>query len=784
MTNILIVGEAYGAEESEQNRPFVGVSGQELTRMLHDAGIARDDCYITNVVNARPPNNDISKWFLDKKMTVPGVEIQQGLLQLQSDINRIKPNLVIALGNTPLYALTGNRGIVSWRGSILEATQGYRGVKVIPTYHPAAILRQWDWRFIAVHDLRRCAREALFPDIRPPKWNFTLRPNFATVMETLSTLHALVETRTTRLSADIETRLSFQTCFGIAWSPLDAICIPWTSGGQSYWTLEEELQIVLMLRRIFHHPNCQLVGQNFLYDNQYLARDWGFAPMVYMDTMIAHHVCWPGMPKGLDFLSSMYCAFHRYWKDDGKHWDPRKHTEEQYWKYNCEDAARTFEVSLVLENVIDKLNLRIQFEWQMRTLQMAFHMMLRGVAIDTKLKNDFVMELMEHSVVRQQQINVISGHNLNPNSPKQLQEFFYNELKLPLQRNRKTGKPSCDEEALKILANKEPLVRRLVYSIIEFRSLNTSLSVVRTPLDTDGKMRTSYNVAGTETFRFSSSENAFGNGTNNQNITSGKKSEETGLQLPNLRRLFIPDKGFIIVDVDLDRADLQVVVWEADDAGMKEALKKGVDMHLYNVRDLYNIDIPDDEIIETNPACDEHKLRYAVKRHQAKEFVHATDYGGKARTVSFLTGQTVHETELAQRRWFAAHPGILTWHKRTEHQLNTTRTVHNAFGYRRFYFDRVESLLGEALAWIPQSTVALVINRGLIALDEQCPDIHILLQVHDSGTLQLQNFEHRTRLAQIKPLLLIPVPYPDPLIIPVGFKTSEKSWGDVKGIQV
>ena len=785
---IMVVGEAPGSEEDNQGLPFVGQSGQELTRMLHDAGIPRAQCYLTNVAKYRPPGNDIAHFFLDKKQTKPGPQILEGIRELVQEISAVKPNVVVALGNVPLWALTNNRGITNWRGSVLESTPAFASVKVVPTYHPAGILRQWDWRFIAVQDLRRARRESESPLLRYPSYRFLLRPSYTDVIVCLDNLLNEVRRGPLRLAGDLETRRSHMACFGIAWSSLDAICIPFmcVERPTGYWSPIEEFEIVRRLRELFTHPNCILVGQNFLYDLQYFARYWGFAPKVKTDTMLAQHCAWPGMPKGLDFISSMYCEFHRYWKDDGKLWDENT-PEEKLWNYNCIDCVTTYESSLALESTIEKLGLSSQFNFQMEVFHAVFRIMLRGIAIDKSLRNSLAMELLELIQQRHAKIKSLSGRTfLGPKggfSPKQLAEYFYDVLGLPEQISRKSGKRTCDEDALVVLANKEPLCRRLVHSIVESRSLGSSLNVIRTPLDVDGRSRCSYNPAGTTTFRFSSSENAFGNGTNQQNITIGGKSETTGLDLPNLRRLYVPDQGKLIVDVDLDRADLQVVVWEADDAEMKEVLRSGLDIHLVNARTLHNLPFSDNDLRDPDKVKWLRKEYYA-KRHMAKEFCHATNYGGKARTVSYVAGISVHETEKMQRRWLGAHPGIVTWHKRVEHSLMTKREVRNRFGNRIFFFGRIEKLLPEALAWIPQSTVALVINRGMVALDKNCPEVEILLQVHDSLTFQIPRLRYPVILNEIAPHLLIKIPYPDPLTIPIGFKVSEKSWGDAEEVQI
>lgn len=158
-----------------------------------------------------------------------------------------------------------------------------------------------------------------------------------------------------------------------------------------------------------------------------------------------------------------------------------------------------------------------------------------------------------------------------------------------------------------------------------------------------------------------------------------------------------------------------------------------------------------------------------------------TNYGGSARTMAAAAACTVHQAELLQARWFAAHPGIKAWHRRVEMALQTSRTVTNKFGYRRVYFDRIEGLLPEALAWIPQSTVALYINRIWDKWVTNVPEIQILLQVHDSLVFQLPTYKFERMIPTLREFASsVVIPYDDPLVIPIGFNYSTKSWGDCK----
>ena len=134
---IIILGEAPAREETVAGKPFVGPSGRELDRLLKDAGISRADCWITNVCKYEvPPNTGKSKSSFYARAVAAGINIDQQLAELQTEINEIKPNIILALGGTALWALTGKTKISKYRGSLLWGM----GTKLVPTYHPAHLL--------------------------------------------------------------------------------------------------------------------------------------------------------------------------------------------------------------------------------------------------------------------------------------------------------------------------------------------------------------------------------------------------------------------------------------------------------------------------------------------------------------------------------------------------------------------------------------------------------------------------------------------------------------------
>lgn len=239
--------------------------------------------------------------------------------------------------------------------------------------------------------------------------------------------------------------------------------------------------------------------------------------------------------------------------------------------------------------------------------------------------------------------------------------------------------------------------------------------------------------------------------------------------LPNIRKLFVPDPGYVIFDADLRGADGQVVAWEAGDAELKMWLRTNVDMHERHAV----------EIGGEDPANITRRVRQAYKHA-----THGIHYGASPRAIARHPGVDwpIHKAEDYRRRYFARRPGVLEWHKRVEDELRRFRRASNKLGRRIYYFDRIEGLLPQALAWIPQSTVALVCFKGALQLSK-LHYVEILLQVHDSLVFQVP-YKYAENYEEILRHLEVEVPYPnDPLVIPWGLSKSEKSWGDVEKVR-
>lgn len=312
---LMIVGEAPGEQEEMLGLPFVGSSGQELTLMLREAGLERSEAYLTNVFWTRPPGNKVQAFFAKKNEgghallppLAPGryilPEFLPELERLAKEIREVNPTLILAMGNTAAWALLHSTKISSIRGTV-SACAIAPAFKVLPTYHPANVLRQWENRPIVIADLMKAKHELGFKEIRRPLRRVTINP-------TIEEVEAFVQEAALAklLAVDVETKRRQITVCGFATSPSRAFVIPFISmlqPGHNYWpTLELEVRAFQAMRSILLN-SVPKVLQNGLYDIQYFWRYGIPVPTFQHDLMIRHHSLFPELPKGLGFLGSIY----------------------------------------------------------------------------------------------------------------------------------------------------------------------------------------------------------------------------------------------------------------------------------------------------------------------------------------------------------------------------------------------------------------------------------------------------------------------------------------------
>lgn len=312
MPSIFIVGEYWTDDDVRFGEPLSGTYGHVLRSVLSQAGIETQDYEKTCVFNFRPPAGDVAKLCGGRAEAAPGLppldkgkyllaEHLHHVMALHRRIGDVKPNIIVALGNTALWATTGKLGIKKWRGSPLPSSFGQ--FKVIASWGLSSLMKDWSLRPILFMDLCKAKKESATPILVRPKRLITLAPS----LEDMRDFYQKYIIPAPFVAVDVETKNNQITEVGIATSPSRCLVIPfWSRAKGNYWpTLESELLAWAFVRKVMREKKT--VGQNFQYDMQYFYRTVGIpVPQFAGDTMLLHHSLQPEMQKGLGFLGSVY----------------------------------------------------------------------------------------------------------------------------------------------------------------------------------------------------------------------------------------------------------------------------------------------------------------------------------------------------------------------------------------------------------------------------------------------------------------------------------------------
>ncbi len=323
---IAFVAEAPGDEEVSpargDPRPLIGPSGRVYNALLRTAGLDRGDHWVGNVFDVQLPDNEVGNWCspaaearAGKFSDLPPIdsvgflrpEYRPHLERLRAELLAAAPRIIVPLGGTALWAFTGDVSITACRGAVAPARYILPGVKLLPTFHPAHVMRDWRMYSIVAQDFMKAATQAaLGPEIVYPRRRLLLEP---TLPEWRSYAKRLL--RTDLISVDIETAWGQITCIGFALNAEEAICVPFVDLRQpdkSYWgTLDEECEAWTLVQAVLESAVPKL-GQNYaMYDAFWLLEKLGMRTVnLRHDTRLLHHALYPELPKDLGFMGATY----------------------------------------------------------------------------------------------------------------------------------------------------------------------------------------------------------------------------------------------------------------------------------------------------------------------------------------------------------------------------------------------------------------------------------------------------------------------------------------------
>jgi len=426
--------------------------------------------------------------------------------------------------------------------------------------------------------------------------------------------------------------------------------------------------------------------------------------------------------------------------------------------YNGHDCINTWDVAMELRQLVDETYMPT-YNFTEKLLEPLMFMMTRGVLVSFDKLQVVKKEVIKRAGEAQDRLNNLAGRELNVNSAKQLKQYFYIEKGIPpyTKRNSTGGSSiTCDDKALQRIGRGTAARAGLPEAklIQEIRGLlklhGTYLDLT---LDEDKRFRCSYNPRGTRFGRLSSSKTIFGTGMNMQNLPY------------EFKKFLVADPGYMMWEIDKAKAEWVVVAYKSGDPNMIKVIEEGLDPHIHTAHLMTNVEKSiielDEELIGHNTDVQIiGKIRNEMRRKseavdlafENAEFIprnmsirqcgkksnHGLNYDEGFRT--FALQNEILETDakkIINLYKHKAYPGIPLWHREVQRQLGEDRTLVNCFGRKyKFLGQWTDDLFKAAYAFVPQSTVADLVNQGIIdTYSDRLPYMKLLEmlgQVHDS----------------------------------------------------
>lgn len=809
---LMIIGEAPGSKENEAGIPFVGPTGEVLNDCLRKAGITRSSCYITNVVKYQPPSNDL------KQLHLIGVDINEQIKNLwEEEIHKFRPKCILAVGDTALEAVTGYTGILNYRGSILVAKDGV--TKVVPTIHPAALFNRYEkgsskggleytYLKLIEHDIARAVEESKTSKLILPDRQLD-------VCHSSLDLHRFFEKykNCDKASCDIESINCVPVSIAFAFNKHHAISVPLLhSIGRNKLTNMGELELDEVWKLIDGElRRVKLIGQNFKYDEFKLNLIGFDCQHVHSDTLIKTRTIFPELPdKRLHVQGSLWTR-EPFWKEEGKEFKLGKSSIDQLLKYNAKDAAVTFEIDEAQEQDLKDLSetykvplVDYYYNYMMKKHKFYLKLENAGFRVDTEKKKGLAKKYTEMADAVHSKVSELVGHEVNVNSYPQMFELLYREMKFKYMKQN----PTSEDTIVKLLGNHAKTKERkdILTNILEERRILTQKSrYINFSVDYDGRCKTSFNISATETCRSST-------GILKKPIRPKKIGlafhtiSKHGRLAKDIRSMFIPDDGTVFLSADSSQAEARVVAVLSEDWQLLNAFDK-VDIHRRTAGLIFNytreLILSEDFLPVVDIIDKEDPMRFCGKKTR-----HAGNYNmGKGRfAIEFNTDAQKFDINMSISEWRAgqmlelfhnASPKIKSeFHQDIRDCLDNTRTIIDPFGGVRIFNGRMDNeLYKEGYANIPQRTVAHLVQKAALKIDEELNGDNAFLWIsedHDSLKMQVpaNNWEPYGKL--LKKHMETPIDFSIycslkrniKLTIPCELEISETNYADFRKVKM
>lgn len=667
---IFIIGEGPGLKEDVYGQPFVGPAGSLLKRLLAEAGIDYREVFMSNVVRCIPKGTT-------KVVREPEYEeIEACAPYLEQEIAAVKPTIIVPCGNTALRYILGakNINITSKRG--LEIWSDKYNCKVMPIFHPAAILRNPKYESVTTQDLVRIKASSATLGLSALGMGTY---EVADTPEKLKELFKYLETEP-EIAVDLETTgLDWQKSeiisVGFCWKERTGWCLPFLKSKTTeeeptvrFWDDATFLKITNRLKHALALPSKK-VFHHGKFDLKHLEYNGFKVANAYFDTMLAHHLIDENAENlhGLKDCAWVYTDMGGYDKEVSDWFNVNKKFKGQYimlpfsilTKYNAADADCTFRLFKKFEPLINAQGLTRLYRQIVNSAREVLQQAeLTGVQVDTTYIEKLRVEYSAKKDELEKQIYSAVG-TFNINSAKELRNVLYEQNKFKTDRTTKKGAMSTDRATLAELADtySTHAVPKLLLQYRETsKMLSTFIEGLSEWIDRFGRIHSTYKQHGTVTGRLSSAE------PNLQNIPRDS----------TIRGIFIAKPGHTLIEADYGQAEFRFWALYSQDPQMITDITSGKDIHKMTASSAFGI--PLDQVTKK-------------QRQDAKAIVFGLMYGRGTWSVAQQLGMSEEDAEKVVHIFFSRYPKAKRW-------LKDTVTFARSNGYVKNHFGRLRRLPG------------------------------------------------------------------------------------------
>jgi uracil-DNA glycosylase family 4 len=691
---LVIVGEAPGLQEAKRGIPFTGPSGKLLDTVLRGNGFRREDCYITNACLCRPKDN----------ATPTARDVAACSERMRSEVSAACAGgaPIVALGNVAASAVFGAKvAITSFRVGPAKESPLFPGTRVVPTVHPAYVLRASDAFPTFVDDIGKANATVSV------RWE---APAFRVFDEEVDACKALLQLRQRAgdvvidIEAGAEKDIDYVhpnqyrlLCVGLCYAPGRAIVISETALQSRH--RDGTSPVRLMLRQLLEDRRVRIIAHNGKFDLEGVDT---IAPKATLgfDTMLASYACDERQgTHGLKYLAQEKLGAPDYSRLMKKYLD-RSHDFTKVprpvlYKYNAYDTTCTFALKDMYEKNMTSDETRVH-DLLVRASTMLQHAELKGINVDLDYTHKQAEEFEGQIAELESRLSLWVD---NARSPQQVKAAL---AQLGAQVM------STDVEALNNLLRTKGQgeLGQFVHLMLQHRKATKMYGTyIKGTLKRlyQGRVHPTFLLHGTTTGRLSCRN------PNLQNVIRGSR----------IKRMFVPAPGKYFVQADYKAIELRVMACEAKDPYLQEMLSDPS-------RDIHN-----------DVASRFYGPGFTKEQRQvSKTVTYGATYGREEFSIAQQYHMPVQEAKAFLNMFWGLIPNTVHWQAELRRQiLNTEDDLVTAFGRHRRMWLVTDSnkldLVKEGYAYIPQSTASDICLSAAIELHEKY-GLDVRLLVHDS----------------------------------------------------